>query len=181
MALEGKTVLVTRSPDQSRELRRLLEDAGARVISIPTITIGPPEDWAPADDAIARLADFEWIIFASANAVDAFLARAGTLPGVPIAAVGSQTAQRLRDRDLKVELVPEDFRAEGLLRNFPDDLTDVEILLPRAQAGNDVLPDTLKERGARVDVVAVYQNQLPSTGGEDLRTSSRKPRFTASR
>ena len=169
MGLEGKTVLVTRAPAQSQELRMLLGDHGAKAITIPTITIGPPETWDPADASIKHLADFDWIIFTSANAVDAFLDRAGTMPASKIAAVGSQTARRLQEREIEVHLVPEDFRAEGLIKSFPDDLSGLEILLPRAQSGNNLLPDILQERGAQVEIVPVYSNEIPSTGGDALR------------
>jgi uroporphyrinogen III methyltransferase/synthase len=169
MGLEGKSILVTRSPDQSLELGSLLEDLGAEIISIPTIAIGPPETWLPADSSIQGLADYEWVIFTSANAVDAFLDRAGTMPDLKIAAVGSQTARRLQERDIGVDLVPEDFRAEGLIKSFPENLRGLEILLPRAESGSDLLPDTLRKRGAKVDVVSVYRNQLPTTGGGELR------------
>ncbi len=172
MGLEGKTVLVTRSLSQSRELGSLLEGLGAKVVSIPTIAIGPPETWDPVDYAIKRIADFDWIIFTSANSVDAFLDRAGSLSGssgLKVAAVGSQTARRLEERELKADLVPEDFRAEGLIKHFPEDLTRTRILLPRAETGTDLLPDTLTGRGAQVDVVAVYRNEMPTTGGDELR------------
>ncbi len=168
MGLEGKKVLVTRIRNQGWELRTLLENSGAQVISIPTIEIGPPETWNPADRAIAGLADFDWIIFTSANAVDAFLQRSGTIAHTKIAAVGSQTARRLQEQDLKAHLVPEDFRAEGLLETFPEDLRGVRILLPRAQSGNELLPETLQDRGAEVDVVPVYRNHIPATGGGEL-------------
>ena len=174
MGLEGKTVLVTRSLSQSRELIALLEGLGAAVISIPTIAIGPPETWESADEAIRRIADFDWIIFTSANSVDAFLDRAGSLSGrssgLKLAAVGSQTARRIEERELKPDFVPEDFRAEGLIKDFPEDLTGARILLPRAETGNDLLPDTLTDRGARVDVVAVYRNEMPTTGDDALRS-----------
>ena len=169
MGLDGKTVIVTRSPAQSVEFRNLLEALGAEVISIPTLAIGPPETWKPADRAIEGLADFDWIIFASTNAVDGFLDRFGRLPQAKIAAVGTQTARRLQERHLKAHLVPEDFRGEGLLKSFPEDLTGIRILLPRAQSGNDLLPDTLRERGARVDIIPVYRNEIPGAGGEELR------------
>ncbi len=169
MGLNGITVLVTRSPAQSLELRSLLKDLGAEVIAIPTIVIGPPESWALADASIKRLADFDWIIFTSANAVDAFLDRAGSIARAQIAVVGSETARRLQERGIEVHLVPRDFRAEGLIKSFPEDLSGKEILLPRAQSGNDLLPDTLQERGAHLDVAPVYRNEMPRTGGGELR------------
>ena len=107
-------MLVTRSLSQSQELGVLLGGLGAAVISIPTIAIGPPETWEPVDEAIRHIADFDWIIFTSANSVDAFLDRAGSLSvslsgssgssgssGLKVAAVGSQTARRLEERQLK--------------------------------------------------------------------------------
>src|SRR5215472_13873459 len=111
--LFGKRVLVTRQRDQARELVIALEAAGAEAILAPMIHIAPPDDFAPLDEACAHVAEYDWIVFASANAVEAFLDRllAGSrdlraLSAVKICVVGQATAERLAKYGLKADLVP---------------------------------------------------------------------------
>jgi uroporphyrinogen III methyltransferase/synthase len=169
MALEGRTILSTRARGQGADLRERLEALGARVLEIPTIEIVPPKSWAPVDDAIGRLTDFDWIIFTSANAVEGFLSRSGPLEGSRIAAVGSQTARHLTERGAEPDLVPRDFRAEGLLEAFDDDLGGTRILIPRAEIAPEHLHRQLRERGADVEIVTVYRTQRPSGSEFELR------------
>ncbi len=176
MALEGKTILSTRARNQGADLRQRLEVLGARVLEVPTIEIVPPESWEPVDDAIRRILDYDWVIFTSANAVEAFLSRAGALEGIQIAAVGSETARRLEARGFRPDLVPHDFRAEGLIEAFPEDLTGSRILIPRAEIAGVRLPEALGGRGARVDVVTVYSTQRPKDADTELRRVLRDER-----
>jgi uroporphyrinogen III methyltransferase/synthase len=158
MALAGKTIVITRAPSQSAELRKRLEDLGARVIECPTIQIVPPKSWKPVDDAIRRLHTYQWLLFTSANAVDQFMDRMGERrPAIPIAVVGSATETKLGEWGLKAALVPKEFRAEGLLDAFPKNLVGSRILFPRAEVARELLPDELRRRGATVDIVTVYR------------------------
>jgi len=158
MALTGKTIVITRAASQSAELRHRLEDLGARVIECPTIHIVPPTTWKPVDAAIRRIRTYHWLLFTSANAVEQFMDRMGERrPNIPIAVVGSSTAARLGDWGLSAALVPKEFRAEGLLAAFPENLVGTRILFPRAEVAREMLPDELRRRGAIVDVVTVYR------------------------
>lgn len=172
MALEGKTVLVTRALGQSGELENLLRQVGANVSVIPTIEILEPRSWEPVDSAIHQLQHYDFIVFTSTNAVDYFLSRSAAemerFRG-QVAAVGLQTARRLESRGVKADLVPQDFSAQGLLDTFPQDLAGVRILIPHAETANKVLPSELGDRGASVDAIVVYRNALPRTGGVQLR------------
>ena len=173
MALTGKTIVVTRAASQSAELRNRLEALGARVIECPTIQIVPPKSWKPVDDAIKRLATYQWLLFTSANAVEQFMDRMGDRrPQNPIAVVGSATAAKLGEWGLKASMVPKEFRAEGLLQEFPENLVGTRILFPRAEVARELLPDELRRRGATVDVVSVYQTVKAFSGnlGELLET-----------
>jgi uroporphyrinogen III methyltransferase/synthase len=165
MALSGKTILITRAASQSAELRNRLEDLGARVIECPTIQIVPPKSWKPVDDAIRRLSTYHWLLFTSANAVEQFMDRMGERrPAIPIAVVGSATAAKLDNWGLTAAMVPKEFRAEGLLEAFPDNLVGTRILFPRAEVARELLPDELRRRGATVDVVAVYRTVRAFSG-----------------
>ena len=164
--LSGRCVLVTRAAHQASALADPLVAAGAEVLIAPVIETVEPDDWGPADAAIAQLGTYDWIVFTSANAVDRFLGRGGhevadslAAGAVRLAVVGSATAERLAESGLRADLVPDDFRAEGLIDAFEAKRVGAgaRILLPRAEHAREVLPETLRQRGAVVDVVAVYR------------------------
>ncbi|MDP2401699.1 MAG: uroporphyrinogen-III synthase [Actinomycetota bacterium] len=159
-------MIVTRAKHQARELIELLEAAGAEVLAFPVIETVEPEDWGPADEAIRNLEVYDWVVFTSANAVRCFFDRlahhgsdARQLAGCRVAAVGSSTETRLAARGILADFVPDDFRAEGLLEGFAERGvgSGVRVLVPRALEAREVLPETLRERGALVDVVPVYR------------------------
>lgn len=168
LPLAGRSVVVTRRRGQIRGLADPLEALGAEVVAFPVIDIVPPEDWGPVDNAISQIEEYDWVVFTSANAVAQFLNRAAAVTGDDgvsvlaqpwIAAVGKSTAKTLQAVGLKVDLVPEDARAEGLAAAF-DDLgagAGWKILIPRAEEGRDVLPTALRELGADPEVVTVYR------------------------
>src|SRR5688572_3470891 len=165
MDLRGKTILITRAATQSEELRTGLEAAGAKVIECPAIEIVPPDDWTAVDRAALQIHTYHWLIFTSTNAVTHFLERLrllGVECRIPIAAVGTGTAARLGQWHLSAERIPKDFRAEGILDQFEDDLNGVRILIPRAESAREILPEELRRRGATVDVVSVYRTVKPS-------------------
>ena len=160
--LFGKRVLVTRPRDQAADFVHYLEAAGAEAIEAPMIRIIPPDDYGPLDDACARAGTFDWIIFASSNAVDAFIERLlGTpqdlraLSGVRLCAVGPATASRLAERGLKVDLIPAEYRAEAVVQALGE-VRGLNILLPHADIGRELLADDLKKRGANVTEVVAY-------------------------
>jgi uroporphyrinogen III methyltransferase/synthase len=166
MDLHGRTILITRAASQSGALRAGLESYGARVIECPAIEIAPVDDWSDVDRAILSVNTYDWLIFTSTNAVDHFMRRVrehGVSCSVPIAAVGHVTAGKLQEYGLRASKVPSDFRAEGLIGMFPQNLAGVRILIPRAEKARELLPDELRKRGATVDVVAVYRTQKAAT------------------
>jgi uroporphyrinogen III methyltransferase/synthase len=127
-----------------------------------------PDDWGPADAAIGCLADYDWIVLTSTNGVSAFLRRfkeqggsREALLGSKLAAVGSATAEKMRRHGIPAQLVPADFRAEGLVDAFREmgAGSGWRVLLPRACEAREVLPDSLRKLGVSVDDVAVYNTQ----------------------
>jgi len=166
--LAGRSVLVTRTAEQAHALVDPLTALGAEVLVMPVLETVDPDDWGPVDDAIRALDTYDWLVFTSTNSVDRFLRRfrpAGgsrdALLGIRIAAVGSATANRLAHHGLPPVLVPDDFRAEGLIAEFramgPDECR--RVLLPRALEAREVFADALTEMGCVLDVVTVYRVQ----------------------
>src|SRR5258708_22110214 len=120
--LFGKRILVTRPREQAAEFVGLLEALGAQPVEAPMISIVPPADWGPLDEACRRGSEFDWIVFSSAHAVEAFMGRLlaspldlRSLKGTRLCAVGPATADRLARFGLKVELVPAESRAEDVV------------------------------------------------------------------
>jgi uroporphyrinogen III methyltransferase/synthase len=164
--LFGKRIVVTRPRDQAADLIDQLAALGAEAIAAPMIKIAPPEDLRPLEHAVAQAARFDWIVFTSANAVDAFmrvLFASGhdvrALHGARVCAVGSATADALAPYGIKVDLVPAEFRAEGAFEALRGSmaLEGARVLLPRADIGREVLADELRKAGADVVDVVAYR------------------------
>ena len=173
--LFGKRVLNTRSRSQASRLQTLLEQAGANPLELPTIEIGPLADHTDLDVTLERLADYDWVIFASANAVESVFNRlesqgkdARALAGAVIGAIGPATAQALASRGIKADFVPTRSISEEILKEFSDrDWKDVSVLLPAADIGRDELEKGLAAMGAKVNRLAAYRN-VPVEGTGDL-------------
>lgn len=167
--LFGKTIVVTRSRTQASELTDRLVDLGAEVLEFPTIKITDPESWTPLDEAIRNLDVYRWVVFTSVNGVEKFFERlrasghdSRALAHAKVAAIGPATAARCADLGVVPDYVPEEYRAEGVLEGFCERGVGegVRVLIPRALEAREVLPDTLRERGAIVDVVTAYRTVL---------------------
>ena len=162
---------MTRAREQASELRSRLEQLGAEVVELPSIALEPVDFELPA------LRRYEWIVFTSANGVDAFFDRglvpagldARALASSRVACIGPGTGDALARRGIRADLVPERFVAESLLDAFPDRTAPVaRVLLARAESARDVLPDGLAARGYVVDVLPVYRTVPVAPDAADL-------------
>jgi uroporphyrinogen III methyltransferase / synthase len=159
--LQGARVMVTRPADPGDPLAEGLRALGAEVIVQPAICITPPADWRAVDDALDRLAEFDWLVFSSANGVRAFcqrmIERRLTPSQLPrVAAIGPGTADEIARYGLRADLVPEQFRAEALAEALAADAAGKRFLLARASRGREVLAEQLTAAGATVEQVVVY-------------------------
>jgi len=174
--LFGKRVLITRPSHQAEEFRRRLTALGAEVIAFPTIEVCDPPSWEALDRAIRSIEDYQWLVFTSVNGVQKFFSRyrhlgrdLRDLKGLRLAAIGSATEKSLAERGLNVEVLPDEFKAEGLLESLKGKvLKGSRILIPRAKVARDILPIELQKQGAQVDVVEAYETTLPHQGRERL-------------
>lgn len=162
--LLGRRVLVTRPHDQAAAMVAQLEALGAEISVAPLIRILPPTDPAPLQRVADVIEQFDWIVFASQNAVDALVSQLGPrasqrLAGVRLCAVGPATAQQLEAVGLKADLVPATYQAEAvtpaLTAHIP--LAGAKVLLPHADIGRDVIATHLREAGADVTDVIAYR------------------------
>jgi uroporphyrinogen III methyltransferase/synthase len=153
-----------------------LSALGAEVVEVPTIEIRDPASWEPLDGAIRRLQEFDYLLVTSANGVRNFLSRFEAcgrdlrdLRGLTIGAIGPATAAEFAKTGIKVDLLPREYRAEGLLEALGGrDLRGKAFLIPRAKVARDLVPRALAEKGARVEVVEAYQTVVPQLPREEL-------------
>ena len=157
--LFGRSVVVTRARAQASGLARRLTDLGADVVEAPAIRIEPRND-AEVARAAERIRDYALVVLTSPNGAALLLDRlrdARELAGVTVAAIGPGTAAELARRGVRADVVPERSVAEALVDALRDVPVEGErVLVARAAEARDVLPDALRERGAGVDVVALY-------------------------
>ncbi len=172
-ALRGRRFLVTRRKEQSVSLTALLQEAGAEVIEAPAIAIAPPEDPGGLRAALARLAEFDWVVFTSANAVQAAaeLAPAG-VRWPRLASVGPATTRAIEETLVRgADLAPEGgFRAEELARAMVrDGMAGKRVLFPASDRARETLEEALRAAGARVERVVAYCTIVPAGAEEALR------------
>lgn len=173
--LFGKTLLVPRPAEQGKATAAAIRARGASARLLPAIEIRDPRDPAPLEAAISELRSYEWVLFTSANGVTRFtraLNRAGldarAFGSAKIGAIGPKTASALESFGLRADAVADEFIGEGLARAVLAQGSPKRVLLARAQVARDALPDLLRQSGARVDVVPVYET-VSSDAGQALR------------
>ena len=167
--LFGRRVLVTRPRDQAAELVERLTMLGADAIQAPLIRIEPPTDSAPLLAAAATPDAFDWIVFSSGNAAQAFMLAvretggdARSLKGPRLCAVGTATADKLRQYGIKVDVIPSEFRAEAVVAAITaaGPVAGQRILVRAPTSGANCLTEQLREAGAVVTDVVAYRTVL---------------------
>lgn len=192
LPLFGQRILVTR--EHSGGFERL-EDLGAEIIELPTIEIQPPLDYSELDSCINRIDSYNWIVFTSANGVRYFLKRffeldrdIRELKGLKVCAIGTKTAAEIKRYGIKVDLVPDEFRAEGLIDAFfkdvsnPQDISKpldgLRIILPRAGVAREVFPEKIRSLGGYIDTPVTYRAVRPDMHGKRLKRFLKEGRVT---
>ncbi len=178
--LAGKTLVVTRAAAQSSELCAELTARGASVRLLPLISFAPPENFDELDAALKSIESFDWILFTSANAVQALdrrgeeialrLTETAKLPRA--AAVGPATSDAAEAAGFSVEYVAADHSGSGLARELGKELRGRKVLLPRSDRANPDVPAALRRCGALVTEVVAYRNLPPgNTAREKVQQS----------
>ncbi len=169
-SLSGKKIIITRSQDQLSDSHILFENKGADVYDLPSLIIGPPNDWTPVDDTLGEIDRFDWIIFSSANGVRNIEDRLNQLDlslsevskRIKIAAVGRKTANLLNLIEANISFVPPQFVAESLIQHFPEMIQGLKFFIPRVQSGGrSLLAEAFRSKGSEVVEVAAYESCCP--------------------
>lgn len=170
MHLTGQRILITRATSQADSFKEALEAAGARPILLPVIEIKEPSSWEPFDKALTNLSEYDWVIFASTNAVRSFIERMDKekipkekLASRKIGAIGEATAAILQEHDIAVDFSPDKFVAENFIEQFPgsNNMRGLKILWPRTNVGRTLIADEFTASGAIVDTIEAYRTDLP--------------------
>lgn len=173
--LFGKRVVVTRAREQASDFVEILERQGACVVEFPTIEITPPSGWDAVDASLEKLDGYDWAIFTSVNGIKYFIERLRSkgrdvrdLKGIKLCAIGPKTASEIEELGLRIDFVPKEYRAEGIIEGLGE-VKGKKILIPRAEVARDILPVELTKMGAAVDVVTSYRTVRPEGKTAEIR------------
>ncbi|MBK7631648.1 MAG: uroporphyrinogen-III synthase [Ignavibacteriales bacterium] len=167
--LKNKTIVLTRTIEQSKESSAIFSALGAEVIVFPTLEIVPPNSWDRFDEVMLSSKKIDYVVFTSAHAVTMFLKRCNELSKkndfneLKVVAVGNKTKSICEENNIKVDIVPKKFSGEGVVEELSKyDLKDKLVFIPRSAIGREDLPKGLEELGAKIIAVPVYNVSLPS-------------------
>jgi uroporphyrinogen III methyltransferase/synthase len=171
----GQKVLVTRAGDQATALTAALSEIGADPVVVPTIEIVPPASFVELDLAIADLDQVDYLILTSVNAAKAFFDRLATqgrslqdLSSMQTVAVGPKSAEALAEHGVTADLIPKDYRAEGVVALLKDRVSGKRLLYPKAALARDLIPTELTAAGAKVIAPVAYASAPPVDAAEKL-------------
>ncbi len=197
--LFGYRILATREHMEGFER---LEELGAEILEFPTIEIKPPVNYEEIDASIRNILSYDWLVFTSRNGVKYFFRRMfetgrdiRELKGIKICAIGAKTAEEIKKYGIQVDLMPAEFRAEGLIESFvqlglktdsvfgrkafgSESLKGIRFLLPRAEKAREIFPEKIRGLGGEIDVPAVYRTVKPESRGKRLRRFLREGKIS---
>jgi uroporphyrinogen-III synthase len=172
--LAGRSIVVTRAPEQAAELIQRLEQLGAQVLLLPAVTFADAPDPGPLDRAITAVPQFDWLLFTSQNAVHFFAKRCRSLGAAPqdrrgaevaatplVAAVGPATAEAAVKEGYRVDYTAKEFRGAALAEGLGPRLKGKRVLLPRSDRAAEDLPEALRAHGAEITEVIAYHTAAP--------------------
>jgi uroporphyrinogen-III synthase len=160
-ALSGKRILITRPPGKANAFAQALQAQGAQPVYFPTIQITPVEDTTCLDRALSQLDTYAWLVFTSANAVEAVYERLGALeiqpasPPLKVAAIGPNTAAALEANGVSPDFMPAEHISEAILPGLGE-LQEKWVLLPLADIAHESLPRAIQDAGGVSHVVTAY-------------------------
>lgn len=184
LPLAGVRVLVGRARHQAGALSKELRKRGATILEIPFIEIRKPRSYEPLDEALLNLKNYDWLILTSANGVEAMAERTKKLRltkrafrHLRTAAIGPATSNAMKKQGLRVDLIPEEYVAESVVKALRRGIKGKRVLVVRAKVARDVIPVELRKAGAVVDVVEAYETVAPQASRRRLQAALKSARF----
>lgn len=157
-------VAITRPRDRAKKACEIVEKLGGSAILAPTLDLQPVNT-----DSLKNLVEnknsFDWIVFTSPttiNSLDMFYPDFFDDLECKIAVIGNKTGSLLTKRGIDVDLMPEDFTAEGLIEEFTNqNITEKKIGIPRTASARDTLPKGLEALNNEVTLAEAYKSLFP--------------------
>ena len=165
--LSNKTIVITRSAEQSESSINIFKNSGANVIQFPTIKITDPKSFDLFDNAVKRFDEFDYLIFTSANAVQKFFERINELhislnyDKIKVVVTGSKTAEICKEKNIMVDFIPDEYSAEGIIENLKEGIKNKKVFIPCSAIARKELSEGLTKAGAIVTKVPVYDVGIP--------------------
>lgn len=161
--LEGKKIVITRPAERAQDSVEMVKSYGAIPIVTPTIELkdSKPEEMIKLCNMINEL---DWLVFTSPRAIESFFKYCNleNAENLKVASIGPKTGEVLDKYGVKVDLIPEEYTAEGLLEAFQSiEVKDKKIGLPRTMVARYTLPHGLQRRGAEVILADAYKSEMP--------------------
>lgn len=174
--LFGKRILVTRARSQASDLVNTIHEMGGEAVEFPVIKIVPPKDSTEYNDNVENLGVFDWTIFTSVNGVKSFFSKLKekkidlrSMSKAKIVAIGPKTAELLEEKGLMVDVLPEEYRAEGILEALEKEIKPGQkILLPRAEIAREILPEKLREKDLEVVEINAYETKVDAENKDEI-------------
>ena len=161
--LEGKKIVITRPAERAKDSIEMVKSYGAIPIATPTIELkdSKPEEMI---NFCNKLNELDWLIFTSPRAIESFFKYCSIegAENLKIAAIGPKTEEVLNKYNVKADLIPNDYTAEGLLESFEKfDIDGLKMGLPRTMVARYTLPHGLEKRGAEIFLADAYKSEMP--------------------
>lgn len=161
--LKGKRIVITRPAERARDSVEMVKSYGAIPIVTPTIELkdSKPEEMIKLCDMINEL---DWLVFTSPRAIKSFFRYCSLedAKNLKIASIGPKTGEVLDEYGVKIDLMPDNYTAEGLLEAFEGiEVKGKKIGLPRTMVARYTLPHGLQRRGAEVILADAYKSEMP--------------------
>lgn len=172
LPLLGKRILVPRGKKEAKAFSALVEKYGGVPLEIPLLSFRPIVPSEKMIEILHNINTYDWLIFTSNVTVETFLATVNNgfyqLPR--IAVIGKRTEVVLTNRGYKVDFVPNEYVAEGFVREFlPLVQKGMKILVPKGNLARDFIAESLTAAGAHVDELVVYETYLPEESKSQLK------------
>ncbi len=161
--LEGKKIVITRPAERAQDSVEMVKSYGAIPIVTPTIELkdSKPEEMI---NLCKILHELDWLVFTSPRAIESFFkyCNLDNAPDLKVAVIGPKTAEPLEKYGVNIDLIPENYTAEGLLEAFKQfNVEGMKIGLPRTIVARYTLPHGLEDRGAEVILADAYKSEMP--------------------